>query len=84
MPRLTKEAVRRLQHYRRSLPEGELGEDLILRAYMSQDFQEGVSERVFEQAQTRVAGQIVRLRPAPTFALSDGRDACRSAKRRSR
>ena len=43
MPRLTKEAVRRLQHYRRSLPEGELGEDLILRAYMSQDFQEGVS-----------------------------------------
>ena len=43
MPRLTKEAVRRLQHYGRSLPEGELGEDLILRAYMSQDFQEGVS-----------------------------------------
>ncbi len=40
---VTKEAVRRLQHYRRSLPEGELGEDLIVRAYMSQDFQEGVS-----------------------------------------
>lgn len=39
---VTKEAIRRLQHYRRSLPQGELGEDLIVRAYMSQDFREGV------------------------------------------
>ena len=40
---VTKEAVRRLQMYRRAVPDGELGEDLIVRAYMSEDFREGVS-----------------------------------------
>ncbi len=40
---VTKEAVRRLQSYRRAVPDGELGEDLIVRAYMSEDFREGVS-----------------------------------------
>ena len=40
---VTKEAVRRLQQYRRSIGEDMLGEDLIVRAYMSEDFREGVS-----------------------------------------
>lgn len=39
---VTKEAVRRLQIHRRMVETGELGEDLIVRAYMSEDFREGV------------------------------------------
>ena len=40
---VTKEAVRRLQIHRRMVESGELGEDLIVRAYMSEDFREGVN-----------------------------------------
>ncbi len=40
---VTKEAVRRLQHHRRAVGEDILGEDLIVRAYMSEDFREGVA-----------------------------------------
>jgi len=40
---VTKEAIRRLQQHRRSIGEDILGEDLIVRAYMSEDFREGVA-----------------------------------------
>ena len=40
---VTKEAIRRLQHHRRAGGEDVLGEDLIVRAYMSEDFREGVA-----------------------------------------
>ena len=40
---VTKEAIRRLQHHRRAVGEDALGEDLIVRAYMSEDFREGVA-----------------------------------------
>ena len=39
---VTKEAVRRLQQHRRRVGEDILGEDLVVRAYMSDDFREGV------------------------------------------
>ena len=40
---VTKEAIRRLQHHRRAVGEDTLGEDLIVHAYMSEDFREGVA-----------------------------------------
>ena len=40
---VTKEAIRRLQHHRRAVGQDTLGEDLIVRAYMSEDFREGVA-----------------------------------------
>ena len=40
---VTKEAVRRLQSHRRAVGQDILGEDLIVRAYMSEDFREGVA-----------------------------------------
>ena len=40
---VTKEAIRRLQHHRRAVGADTLGEDLIVRAYMSEDFREGVT-----------------------------------------
>ncbi len=40
---VTKEAIRRVQAHRRAVGEDILGEDLISRAYMSQDFREGVA-----------------------------------------
>ena len=40
---VTKEAIQRLQHHRRAVDEDVLGEDLIVRAYMSEDFREGVA-----------------------------------------
>ena len=40
---VTKEAIRRLQHHRRAVGADTLGEDLIVRAYMSEDFREGVA-----------------------------------------
>ena len=40
---VTKEAVRRLQYHRRAVGQDILGEDLIVRAYMSEDFREGVA-----------------------------------------
>ena len=50
---VTKEAVRRI---RRTLSRDE-GEDLILRAYMSEDFREGHG-RVPQQAHAELEGQI--------------------------
>ena len=54
---VTKEAVRRLQQHRRAIGADILGEDLVVRAYMSEDFREGV-DAFLSKTQTSFSREV--------------------------